>query len=337
MHRTVNRLLFATSLYLVSMVVGTVGFMSLEGYSLVDGIYMSVITFSTVGFTEVVPLSNSGKIFSVVYISINLGIFAYTVSVISSILFEGELNKVFKSYFVNREVKKLKNHVIVCGLGSNGERACEELNDAGQPFVIIEDDSGVLDDFPDDKKYNFILGDATTDETLIEAGLERAGTIITTLPSDAENVFITLTAKEINSNIQVIARASEPSAEKKLLRAGASYVVMPDRLGGMHMANLVTKPYVIELLEMLNGVGKQPLELEEVDYEHLKDEIKDKSLSDLDIRNKTGATIIAYKDDKEGFLFNPHSDKKIGAGDVLIVLGTKENLTKFNDEFKIGD
>ncbi|MDX1629788.1 MAG: TrkA C-terminal domain-containing protein, partial [Fulvivirga sp.] len=149
----------------------------------------------------------------------------------------------------------------------------------------------------------------------------------------ADNVFITLTAKEINPEVQVIAKASEYSSEKKLHRAGASYVVMPDRLGGMHMANLVTKPYVIEFLELLNGVGDQHLELMEVDHDTLKDEFRNKSLGQLDIRNKTGATILAFKDREEGFVFNPHSKVKIDEGDVLIVLGSKDNLKNFNDEF----
>jgi len=300
---------------------------------MLDALYMSVITFSTVGFSEVEPLSHDGKVFAIFFITMNLGILAYTVSVISSILFEGELRKVFKTYIVSREVKKLKNHIIVCGFGRNGERACAELYATGKPFVIIERDQQIIEAVDASKDYNFVLGNATLDEVLLEAGVDKATTVITTLPSDADNVFITLTAKEINKSINVIAKASESSSEKKLLRAGASHVVMPDRLGGMHMANLVTKPYVIEFLELLNGVGDQHLELAEVDHERLKEEHRTKSLRELDIRSKTGATIIAFKADKVGFLFNPPPSKTVGEGDVLIVLGTKEDLEKFNQTF----
>lgn len=333
MHKTVRRLLYATSLFVFSVIVGTIGFVILEGYPWIDGLYMSVITISTVGFHEVRPLSVDGKIFAILYIILNLGILAYTVSVISTILFEGELRNVFKKYIVTREVKKLKDHVIVCGFGNNGARAAEELYMARQPFVVVEKHEGIIEAFPDKESYNFVLGNAILDETLLEAGLERAKVIITTLPSDADNVFITLTAKEINPDVIVIAKASELTSEKKLMRAGASHVVMPDRLGGMHMANLVTKPYVIEFLELLNGVGGSKLELEEVQYSWLKKDYHGKSLRELDIRNKTGATIIAFKDDQEGFIFNPHSDKIIGLGDVLIVLGTNESIAKFNDAY----
>lgn len=333
MRRTLNKLSFALLLFVTSIFVGTSGFMIIEGFALIDALYMAMITFSTVGFAEVNPLSDNGKIFTAIFITLNLGILAYTVSALSSIFFEGELRKVLKKYIINREVKKLKNHVIVCGFGNNGEQAAAELYATKNPFVIVENNEAIIQASAYSEKYNFVLGNATLDETLIEAGLESADTVITTLPSDADNVFITLTAKEINPNVKVIAKASETSSEKKLMRAGASHVVMPDRLGGMHMANLVTKPYVIEFLKLLNGVGEQQLELEEVSFEKLKDEFHEQSLRQLDIRNKTGATILAFKDDKAGFVFNPHSEKKVDKNDVLIVLGTRENLEKFNDVF----
>lgn len=333
MRRTLNKLSFALLLFVTSIFIGTSGFMIIEGFAIIDALYMAMITFSTVGFAEVNPLSDNGKIFTAIFITLNLGILAYTVSALSSILFEGELRKVLKKYITNREVKKLKNHVIVCGFGNNGEQAAAELHATKNPFVIVENNESVIQNSTHAEKYNFVLGNATLDETLIEAGLEQATTVITTLPSDADNVFITLTAKEINPKVKVIAKASETSSEKKLMRAGASHVVMPDRLGGMHMANLVTKPYVIEFLKLLNGVGDQQLELEEVSFEKLKDEYHNQTLRELDIRNKTGATILAFKDDKAGFIFNPHSEKKVDKNDVLIVLGTREHLDRFNNTF----
>ncbi len=307
--------------------------MVLEDYSAIDAAFMSVITFSTVGFNEVNPLSENGKIFTTVYIIVNLGIFAYTVSVLSSFLFEGELQKIFKTYKISREVKNLKNHVIVCGYGRNGEMACQELYDSKKDFIIIENNENVLNSIPEDRNYPYLKGNATLDESLVQAGIEKASTVITTLPSDADNVFITLTAKELNPNVNVIAKASETTSEKKLYRAGASHVVMPDRLGGMHMANLVTKPYVIEFLELINGVGENTLLLEEISFRRLKDDYKNSTLKELDIRRKTGATIIAFKDDKEGFIFNPPSDKKITEGDILIVLGTQLHFDAFKKNF----
>lgn len=335
MHRSLYRLIFALMLLFSSMIVGTFGYMVLEDFTLVDAAYMAVITFSTVGFTEVNPLSETGKIFTTGYIIVNLGIFAYTVSVLSSFLFEGEIQKIFKNIQTNREVKKLKNHIIVCGFGRNGAMACEELYADKKDFIVIENDEKILENIPEKRNYPFILGNATTDEVLNDAGIEKANTIITTLPNDADNVFITLTAKELNPQINVISKASEFSSEKKLYRAGASHVVMPDRLGGMHMANLITKPYVIEFLELINGVGGAALKLEEVSFEKLRDEFHDKSIQEMDIRRRTGVTIIAFMDDKEGFIFNPPSEKTIGPGDILIVLGIPEDFEKFSSIYMI--
>jgi len=277
MHRSIRRIIIASFLFLLSLLSGTLGYWMIEGYSLLDALYMSVITFSTVGFKEVVPLSDAGKAFTTVYIIINLAIFAYTVSVVSSFLFEGEVQKIFKHLKTSREVKKLNNHVIVCGFGKNGAQACAELKAENRVFVVVERSADVINEFPNEDNYMFLNGNATMDEVLMDAGIERAETVITALPNDADNVFITLTARGLNPDIQVIARASDANSELKLYRAGAAHVVMPDRLGGMHMANLVTKPVVIEFLELLNGVGEQKLMLEEVGYHRLKEEFKDQS------------------------------------------------------------
>lgn len=331
MHRSLKRIIIASLLFFVSLIGGSVGFMIVENYSLLDSVYMSVITFSTVGFKEVIPLSDAGKVFTTIYIIVNLAIFAYTVSVVSSFLFEGEIQRIFKHLKTSREVNKLNQHVIVCGFGKNGAQACEELFAENRDFVIVERDPEVINAFANQNNFMFINGNATMDEVLENAGIDRASTVITALPNDADNVFITLTARGINPGIQVIARASDTNSELKLYRAGAAHVVMPDRLGGIHMANLVTKPAVIEFLELLNGVGEQKLVLEEVNYSNLIDEFRDHSLKDLNIRQRTGITVIAFKDDRQGFIFNPHAEKVISEGDTMIILGKKDQLKKFID------
>ncbi len=335
MPRSLQRLIFATALFIISMSLGAVGYIIIEGFRPLDAIYMAVITFATVGYNEVNTLSDNGKAFTIVFIMVNLGIFAYTVSVLSSFFFEGELRRVFKNIITSRDVKKLKNHVIVCGFGRNGIKVCEELTNDKIEFVVIESNTEIINAFPDEKKYFFINGNATLDEILLEAGIKEASTIICSLPLDADNVFITLTARELNRKIKIISKANEPTSEKKLYRAGATYVVMPDRLGGIHMANLITKPYVIEFLELLNGVGDSKLVLEEVSHDKLKSEYQNKSLRELDVRNKTGATIIAFKDEVEGFIFNPHSEKAVQEGDVLIVLGNTKNIDQFREAFVV--
>ena len=333
MYLSLNRLFYATGLFFASIVIGILGFVIIEGFSVGEAFYMSVITISTVGFTEVRPLSNPGRVFTAIYIIINLGIFAYIVSVITSYLFEGEFRKAFKNYIIGREVKKLKNHVIVCGLGRNGSRACQELSRNEKDFVVIETDQEIISSYFEQEKFQFIHGDATDDDSLKEARIEHASTLITTLPRDADNVFIALTARELNPDIQVIARASEIQSKKKLERAGATHVILPDELGGMHMAQLVTKPYVVEFLEILNGIGDQSLLLEEISYWDLKLESRGKTLRELDIRNKTGVTILAHKLRNGGFDFSPRADVPVTEKDVLIMMGTEESLSKFKLEY----
>ena len=303
--------------------------MVIEGYSLLDSLYMTTITLSTVGYKEVQPLSDSGKLFVTVYIVLNIGIFAYVVSTITTYVFEGELQKVFKSLLFGREIKKLKNHVIVCGYGRHGSRSSKELAKSNTPFVVIEKDPEQLE-FQEGEKFSAINGDATLDDTLIEAGINKARALITTLPHDADNVFITLTAKEINPAVTVIARASDRNSEKKLRRAGADRVVLPDILGGVHMAHLVTKPYVVEFLQLLNGMDDNQLKLEDYTTEQLREEYRNKTLGELNINATTGARVVGIKSSTHGFTFGPDPNTVIADDHVLILFGTKESLKKFD-------
>ena len=331
--KSIRRLVLAVSVSFVSLLIGALGYTFIEQYSLMDGLYMAVITLSTVGFSEVRPLSTGGRIFTTLYIISNLVIFAYVVSVFTTYVFEGELKYIFKKFMIGREVQKLKNHVIVCGYGRNGRKACEELAASGRDFVVVEHDQDKVANFPERKHYFLVLGDGTLDETLKNAGVEKAETIITTLPADANNVFICLTAKELNPEINVIARASEENSEKKLYRAGAGHVVKPDNLGGVYMAQLITKPEVIEFLELLNGTGEVNLSLEKFSFEKLKDEYKHMTIRDLDIRKHTGVNIIGIKDPEKGFIFSPDVNEVLKEGAILIVVGSNPNLEKFQEYF----
>lgn len=318
----------------LSIMTGIIGYMILEGYSMLDAFYMTVVTVSTVGFREVQPLSDAGKIFTSIYIISNLVFFAFLVSTIAKYIFEGELNKIYNTIMNGREVSKLRGHIIVCGYGRNGRRAAQELKNSRKKFLIIENDDHVLERFPDAaKKYSFFMGDATQDETLIDAGIRKANTIITTLPSDSENVFITLTAREMNPDIKIISRASDERVEKKLMRAGANHVVMPDALGGYHMAHIVTKPFIVEFVEMLSGFGSSEYMLEEVSYLHIKQDFRDKTLAELDIRKNTGATVFGFKDAKKGIIFNPDPRTKFSSDDILILLGKDDAIKEFKKHY----
>jgi voltage-gated potassium channel len=334
-HHRLYRLLVAIVLFFLSLTIGIMGFQLIEGWTLLESFYMAVITMGTVGFQEVHPLSPEGRLFTAFYILLNLGIFAVVVSVITSYLFEGELREIFNHYIIQRKVQKLNNHVIICGFGKNGHRAGEELSKNKIPFVVVEHDAELLKEnivnFERLNHVSYLEGDATQDEILKNAGVERARALITTLPKDADNVFVTLTARQLNPQILIIARANEASAETKLRHAGANRIVRPDLIGGTYMANLVTRPEVVEFLDMIGGTGE--LKLEEFSYLDFKESFRDKSILDLDVRNKTGAHIIGFKDDIKGFMVNPHPSTLIGTGDIMIVLGTMQQITNFAQYF----
>lgn len=324
----------AFGLFILAMLIGLLGFSIIEDLDFVNALYMTIITVGTVGFTEVKELSPAGRIFTSVYILMNLGFFAYSVTVVSNYFFEGKLKSILKNYRSGMEISKLKNHVIVCGFGRNGRQACEELQKSGKEFVIIEKNPDLKDLIPDTMKW--YIGDATMDENLKTIGIENASVIIITTPSDASNVFITLTARHMNNKIRIIARASTKDTENKLYRAGANKVIMPEILGGIFMAQLVTKPIVIEFLDLLNGVsGTTNYHLEEVGYNSLKPEYRDKSLKDLQIPAATGAIVLGVKDNIKGLIPGPSANTFIGKEDYLIVLGSDSTLKKFIQEYTV--
>lgn len=326
-----RRLVIALLMLFFSGILGTIGFMSFEGYTLTEAFYMTVITLSTVGFEEVRPLTNPGMVFASFYILINVGIFAYVISVLITFIFEGEFNKVYRSIISFREMRKLKEHVIVCGFGRNGRKTCEELQRNNISFVVIEKEQHTAQAMT---QQGIIVhqGDATEDDTLYQVGIEKATTLITTLPSDASNVFITLSAKQINPNIMVIARASDENSVSKLVHSGADHVVMPDNLGGLHMAQLITKPYVIEFLEMMNGASKE-FKLEEFMYDQFQSEYQGKSIKEIGVREKSGATVIAFKEKGHTFVFNPSSNVRILENDIFILLGAEDCIDRFREQF----
>ncbi|NND05284.1 MAG: potassium channel protein [Saprospiraceae bacterium] len=315
----------AISLLSLSLAVGILGYMLIEGYDLLNAFYMAVITISTVGFTEVFELSPNGRLFTAGYIMVNLGIFAYVISVLTTFLVEGKLRSVFKNFMSDREISRLNNHVIVCGYGRNGSQACEELIREGREFVVIEKNPEMRQSVTSELNFQMIIADAAVDDNLKRAGIERAGEIIITTPSDAANVFITLTARELKPDITIIARASQKDTESKLYRAGADRVILPDILGGMFMAQMVTKPVVIEFLDLLTGRGRnEKYKLESIHFEDLKQKYRDKTLQELDIKNLTGGTVVAVKDNIKGMIPNPPAETFIGVDDTMIILCSED-------------
>ncbi|MFZ7115498.1 MAG: potassium channel family protein [Bacteroidota bacterium] len=330
--RYFKKLYIAIALIVSALIIGVVGYMWIEDYNFVDAVFMTIITIATVGYREVKELNTSGKIFTSFLIIYSISTFAYAISVITRYVIEGEFQTYFRHYQVNKEIQKLKNHVIVCGYGRNGKQACDQLRSEGVRFVAIESNPQIITNMQMEEDLLFIEGDATKDEVLLEAGLESAKALITALPSDAANVFVVLTARDKSPKLKIISRASDDASEHKLKRAGADNVIMPDKIGGTHMAALITKPDVLEFIDHITGTIN--IRLEEILYKNLPDSMQNKSIRELEIRNKTGANIIGYKSASGDYIINPSPDTIMLQDAKLFVLGTQEQVSKFKEILK---
>lgn len=320
----IRKLQVASLMVFGIIIIGVLGFMFIERYTFSEALYTTIIILSTVGLGVVHTLSNAARWFVIFLIIISIGTFAYAISLITTYIMEGELQRYFKYKKLLKMIDKIENHVIVCGFGRNGKQSCDQLASHNQTFVVIEHGDRAISELREQDNFLFIEGDATKDEILIEAGIQKAQALITTLPDDAANVFVVLTARELNPKIKIISRASEDSAERKLRRAGANNVIMPDKIGGTHMAALVTRPDVIELIDHITG--RINIRLEEIQSNKLKEELKGKSLGELNIRNKTGATIIAYKNSDGEYIINPGPETLMKPNSKLFVLGNIEQI-----------
>jgi len=331
-----SRFFLAVILTVFSFSSGIAGFVWIENYSLADAFYMTMITVSTVGFGELHPLSPMGRLFVSVYIFFNLLVVAYLVSVLTTYIFDGELRNIFNMLRTDQGIRSVSGHIIVCGFGRNGSKAYNELRGSGAQVVIVEQSEALLKSAAEALGGNVlaVIGDATDDDTLRAAGIERARAIITALPKDADNVFVALTSRELNPHIKIIARASLKTSEAKLMRAGADSVVMPDEIGGSHMANLVIRPEVIRFLDMLSGLGPSKLRLEEMRPDELRPEWRGRSIRELDIRSRTGATVIGLKQRTGELLVSPSADTIPQPGDVVLFLGTEEQIQALLRQFQ---
>ena len=309
------------------LTTGLVGYMYLSGYSFTDALYMTVITVSTVGFSEVEPLNDQEKLFTIFLITISIISFGYTVSAFTEYIISGQLFQQLKLKKVQKKIEKLNGHTIICGFGRNGKQSMIKLQNYKKDFVIIEKAEEIINDI-DLQGFLNVKGDATTDEALIKAGIKGADNLITALPSDADNLFVVLSARQLNANCRIISRASNESSYSKLKIAGADNVIMPDKLGGDHMASLVVTPDVIEFVGRLTIEGETTANLEEISVNDLPKEYLDKTILDLDLRRKTGCTVIGFKAPDNSYLINPEASIVLQKDSHLIVLGRPEQISK---------
>ncbi|RIV36470.1 potassium channel protein [Flagellimonas lutimaris] len=329
-----SKILVALTLMIMVLLIGVVGYKMLSDFTWIEAIYMTIITVTTVGFSEVRPLDANAKIFTVFLIVTSVFIFGFAISVVSEYILGRNSLDMLKKKKVKKQIDSLSNHVVVCGFGRNGMQAAEKLIAYKKPFVVIERDKEIIERHEED--VLFIEGDANEDEVLRQAGIDRAQYLITAVPDDAANLFIVLSARQLNKNLFIISRASQITSVKKLEFAGANKVIMPDKIGGDHMASLVVMPDLITFLDQLSIEGEHTTNLEEVSIEDFTDQMDCNSLRDLDLRRKTGCTIIGYIDPDGKYIINPEADMVLQPNSKVIVLGRPEQIRKLNQMFQIG-
>jgi len=324
----------AVLLLIVLLLIGVVGFKVMSNLSWVDAIYMTVITITTVGFGEVQPLDDESKIFTVFLILTSVVIVGYAIKVITEYILSKNDVEEIKQKRMQKKVDNLKNHIIICGYGRNGKQAATKLLAYKRPFVVIEKNKELLDKFQSEV-VPFVEGNANEDEILLRAGVERAQCLISALPNDADNLFVVLSARQINKDMNIISRASQETSYKKLKLAGANHVILPDRIGGDHMASLVVVPGLIEFIDNLSIVGEANINIEEIPVEKLYNTAHIKTIKDLDLRKKTGCNVIGYKDVNGDYMVNPEADLKLVPNSKVIVLGRPEQIQMLNSLYNI--
>lgn len=320
-----KKLIHSLILIIIVLLSGTAGYHFIEGWDIFDSLYMTVITLSTVGFHEIEPLSKAGRGFTIGLIFFGLGVVAYAVNYGVKAIFEGEIQEVFGRRKLGKALEALKNHYIVCGYGRMGKVICNEFKARGVSFVVVEKEQQELD--ADDDSL-IIYGDATRDELLKKMGIGKAKGLISVLDSDAQNLYVVLSARGLNKDLFIVARANEEGADYKLTRAGADKVVSPYHIGGLRIAHTIFKPTVVDFLELTAKAGNMEIQIEEVVVEETSS-LAGKIIKDANIGGKKGIIVVALKKKNGKIMFNPNADTQIGVGDKVAVIGEPEHFSQF--------
>jgi voltage-gated potassium channel len=309
--------------------ISVIGYMIIENMSFVDALYMAVITLTTVGFREVKELSEAGKIFTIIVIILGVAGIAYSLRIIVEFVLYEKIGERWRIRKMNEKINKLENHYIICGYGRIGEEICKQFIKTETPFVVIERNPEIIEEIKEEGLL-YVEGSAEENEILLKAGIERAKGLLSVLPSDADNVFVALSAKSLNPKIMVATRATDMQAEEKLRKAGADKVICPYTIGGRRLAAMVLKPTVIDFLDTVVSAGNLELQMEEIQV-GAGSEMVGKALVDTQIRQGSGAIIVAILDHKSHLKVNPSPKQEIFAEDVLIALGTSSQLKRLKE------
>ncbi len=328
-----NKLYGALAMMLLVMLIGTLGYKFIsDSYSWIEALYMTIITTTTVGFGEVHPSGDNEKLFTIFLIITSISIFGYVVSVISEFIANGRFFEQINKRKMQKQIKRLKDHTIVCGFGRNGKQAVERLKSYDKKCIIIESDDKVIEEI-EALGYLYVKGNATDDRALEKASIAQASNLITTMPSDADNLYVVLSARQMNKDLTIISRASKDTSYSKLKVAGANNIIMPDKIGGNHMASLIVTPDLVEFVERISIEGKKETNLEEICVNDLPKEFINKTLLDLNLRHKTGCLIIGLKNADNQYIINPDANIILEPDSHLIILGNIEQIEKLHEIF----
>lgn len=314
---------------LVCSVIGFRGF----GYSWIEACYLTVITIASVGYGERSQVSEAQQLFTIVVILFGISAGGYTLGGLVQMLFEGEIDRLLGEQKMEREIQEMSGHAIICGFGRMGQILSGDLMRHGREFVIVETDKARCSE-AGLKKYRFLIGDATEEDVLLRAGVQKASSLISVLPIDAANVFITLTARNLNKTIQIIARAERPTTEKKLLQAGANRVVLPALIGAQHMVRMITRPSTADLMDLISQQGNLDLEVDEIDVSP-NAKLVGVKVRETEAHKKYHLLVLAVKQASGKMVFHPEADYQFEAGDTVIMMGNTENIDRFRGDFHI--
>jgi len=308
-------------------ILGTVGYMVIEGWGLLDSAYMTAITLSTVGFSEIHDLSRNGRLFTIFMIFTGVGYFLYLCGVFISSVVDGEIKNMLGRQRLNNKIKKMKDHYIVCGYGRIGRVLCKFVGEDTQDIVVVEQ-SEELKEILEKDKIHYIIGDAGNEDVLEKAGIKRARALVAVLATDTANVFLVLTARQLNPDIYIMARAASPMVKKKFYAAGANQVESPYDIGGVSMGLKLLRPTVSSFLNTALSRESDAIQIEEAFVPETSD-YAGKPLKDSGIRQNYNLIIIAIKEKSDHMVFAPHFETIIHPRDTLIVMGKTEDLKAF--------